>query len=94
VSDWYRLLLILIVFAVQHFLSTRNNVYWGGLLPIIYIATLISVQFYGIFEWSMMQFILFAIVGELFLVGYWMSGRKILASKRQRELEKMKAFDL
>ncbi|MGE7915742.1 hypothetical protein [Lysinibacillus xylanilyticus] len=93
-NDWYRLLLILIVFAVQHFLSTRNNMYWGSLLPIIYIATLISVQFYGIFEWSMMQFILFAIVGELFLVGYWMSGRKVLSSKRQKELEKMKAFDL
>ncbi|MET4562748.1 hypothetical protein ABIA69_003939 [Lysinibacillus parviboronicapiens] len=93
-NDWYRLIIILIIFAVQHFLSTRNNSYWGLVVPILYIVILIYVKIFGAIEWSIMKLILLAIVGELFLLGYWISGRKILSKKRKKELEKMKAYDI
>lgn len=93
-NDWYRLLIIIIIFAAQHFLSTRNNLYWGLLLPVLYIVTLIYMQISGAIEWPIIKLILLAIVGELFLIGYWISGRKSLSKKRKNELEKMKAYDI
>jgi len=93
-NDWYLLLVVLVVFAVQHFLSTRNNGYWGSLLPIAYLAMIIYVYFSGLLDYSMLQLFLFTILGELFLIGYWMSGRKHLKNKQQKELMKMKAQDI
>lgn len=89
-NDWYRLAIIVLVFAAQHFLSTRNNSYLGLLLPIGYIVFLIYMQTTGMVDWSVLKLVLFILVGEAFLVGYWISGRKIVLNKRQKELQKMK----
>lgn len=93
-NDLYRLLIIVLVLAVQHFLSTRNKSYWGIILPLLYIATLVSAQIFGIIEWSILGLNLMAIVGELFLLGSWVRGRKDLSNKRKKELEKMKTQDI
>ena len=93
-NDWYMLLVVLLAFAVQHFLSTRNNGYWGSLLPITYLVFTIYVQFSGMLDYSVKQLILFGIIGELFLIGYWISGRKIVENKRKKELTKMKAQEI
>ena len=45
-NEWYRLLIIVLVLAVQHFLSTRNKSYWGIILPLLYLATLVFAQIF------------------------------------------------
>ncbi|EON70198.1 hypothetical protein [Lysinibacillus sphaericus] len=74
--------------------NTQAKTIVDALMPILYIATLIYIQISGAMEWPIIQLILLAIVGELFLLGYWISGRKSLSKKRKKELEKMKAYDI
>ncbi|MEK9197030.1 hypothetical protein ACH0B5_10030 [Ureibacillus sp. 179-F W5.1 NHS] len=93
-NDWYRLGIIVLVFAVQHFLSTRNERYLGSIIPIAYFVFLLYIQTTGMVDWSILKLILLIIVGEAFLIGYWISGRKIVANKTQKELEKMKAREI
>jgi hypothetical protein len=83
-----------LVLAVQHFLSTRDKSYWGIIIPILYVVILVFAQLSETIEWSFLKLILMAIVGELFLLGNWINGRKILSNKRLKELEKMKAHDI
>lgn len=93
-NDLYSVLIIALVLAVQHILSTRNKPYWGVILPILFLVTLVFVQIYGIIQWSILGLILMAIVGELFLLGAWSTGRKDVSKKRKKELEKMKTIDI
>lgn len=93
-NDWYRLLIVVLVLAVQHFLSTRDKPYWGMILPVLYLVTLVFLQVSETIEWSFLKLLLIAIVGELFLLGNWVNGRKVLSNKRLKELEKMKAQDI
>ncbi|MFL0366030.1 hypothetical protein ACH0BF_23785 [Pseudobacillus sp. 179-B 2D1 NHS] len=86
-NDWYRLCIILLVFAVQHLLSTRDKPYWGLILPLLYLVTLTFLHTLGMVEWSMAKLILFVMIGELFLFGYWISGRKALYNRRLNELK-------
>ena len=76
------------------FFSENHKSYWGIILPLLYLATLVFAQISGIIEWSILGLILMAIVGELFLLGSWMTGRKDLSNKRKKELEKMKTQDI
>lgn len=92
-NDVYRLLIIVGILAVQYFFSTRNNAYWGAVIPVAYI---------GISTWmfvterieSTLGFILYLILGLLFLIAEWSAGRKSLHLKRNRELNKMKTHDM
>ncbi|MFJ7747527.1 hypothetical protein [Peribacillus sp. NPDC097295] len=93
-NDLYGLLIILLVIALQHLFSTRENPYWGALLPILYLLSLVYVIMTGILEGNIMKFTLLAVVGEFFLIGYWISGRKNISIKRKKELEKMKIQDI
>ncbi|QFK72391.1 hypothetical protein F7984_14645 [Pradoshia sp. D12] len=93
-NDWYVLLIALLAFGIQYFLSTRIKLYWGSILPIVYLAILIYIQISGIMEYSLIQIILFAIVGELFLIGYWVTGRRRVDNNRKKELTKMRAYDI
>jgi hypothetical protein len=93
-NDLYRLLIIVLVLAVQHFLSTRDKSYWGIILPLLYLPTLVFAQVFEIIDWSILGLILMAIIGELFLLGAWRTGRKDLSNKRKKELEKMKTQDI
>ena len=87
-------LIILVIFAAQQYLSTRDKVYLGAVIPVLYFGTLVYAQWSGLVEWSALKLGLYIIIGELFLVGYWISGRKMAANKREKELARMKALDL
>ena len=45
-------------------------------------------------DWSVLQLVLVITLGELFLYGEWLSGRKALKVKREKELTKMKVRDI
>ncbi|MFJ8072268.1 hypothetical protein ACIQZD_25725 [Peribacillus sp. NPDC096447] len=93
-NDWYGLLITLMLLAIQYFLSTRNNPYWGVVLPILYLSFLVYFRTTGILEVGIIKLSLLFVVGEAFLLGYWIHGRQFLSNKRKKELEKMKTQDI
>lgn len=90
---FYGVFIIAGVLAVQFFFSTRNNPYWGVVIPILYTAFLTWMYITHQIE-SMIKFILLLIIGILFLIAEWRSGRKYVREKRKKELDKMRAFDM
>jgi len=92
-SDFYRLFIIVAVLAVQYFLSSRNRVYWGGILPVAYVVFLTWMLATNRME-SMLAYSLYLLLGLFFLMVEWNGGRRYLREKRERELEKMKTYDM
>ncbi|USG67762.1 hypothetical protein NDK47_10990 [Brevibacillus ruminantium] len=90
----YGWLIAIGVLVVQFFLSRRTNVYWGAVLPALYVVF--------IFIWLPERFgkeitfsiIIAAVAGLVFLLGMWLNGREDLKKKRKKELEKMELHDI
>ncbi|MFJ8263009.1 hypothetical protein ACIQ4I_13825 [Rummeliibacillus sp. NPDC094406] len=89
----YGVLIIAGILAVQFFFSTRNNIYWGAILPVAYIVFLIWLFVTNHIK-SNLGFILYLLLGILFLCIEWNGGRKHLHEKTKKELDKMKTLDL
>jgi hypothetical protein len=91
--DFYGVFIGAGILALQFFFSTRNNIYWGAILPVAYIVFLIW-QFVTNHIENTMGFILYLLLGLLFLGAEWNGGRKYLHEKRKKELNKMKTYDM
>lgn len=92
-DELYRILIIIGVLAVQYFLSSRNNVYWGAVIPAAYIVFITWMFMTGRIN-SPLAFALILLIGLLFLIGEWSSGRKYLNQKTKKELDKIKTYDM
>ncbi len=92
-TDLYNLFIIVGVFAVQYVLSTRDHVIWGAVIPVAYIAFSTWMLITDRFE-SVLSFMLYSLLGLLFLISEWTVGRKALQQKRRKELMKMKTQDM
>ncbi|MCJ7842119.1 hypothetical protein MUB24_14640 [Lederbergia sp. NSJ-179] len=88
----YDVLIIAGFLGIQHFFSTRNNVYWGGVIPVIFVVWRTWVFFTE--NQSFLKYVLILLVGLAFLIGGWHEGRKALQKRRKQELDKMKSRDL
>ncbi|MBU6079741.1 hypothetical protein [Allobacillus halotolerans] len=88
------ILLAIFILVLQHFLSTRNKVFWGGLLPVAYVILLIYLILSGLMDVGSRDFWFIAILGTTILLGEWISGRESLEKKRKQELDKMTSHDL
>lgn len=91
--DFYGVFIGAGILALQFFFSTRNNIYWGAILPVAYIVFL-TWQFVTNHIENTMGFILYLLLGLLFLGAEWNGGRKYLHEKRKKELAKMKTYDM
>lgn len=89
----YGVFIIAGILAVQFFFSTRNNIYWGAILPVAYFVFLTWLFVTNHIE-SNMGFFLYLLLGILFLCAEWNGGRKYLHEKRKKELDKMKTHDM
>ncbi|RDW16166.1 hypothetical protein [Oceanobacillus chungangensis] len=87
------ILLIVATLALQYLLSSRNNVYLGAIVPILFVAGLTWMLITDRIE-SILAYVLFLIVGLVFLLQQWSHGRNTLRKNRQRELDKMKTHDI
>lgn len=77
--------------GIQHFLSSRNNLLLGGIVPSIYIIYFLRIYLKeGISGFA----VIFIILGFLFLLLLWYEGRSNLKERRKKELEKMKTIDM
>ena len=93
-NDVYRLLLIIVLFAVHHFLATRDKWQWGAILPIAVPAGFILLQMAGTLDWSVRQMLIVIVLLELFLLGNWYGLRKAVAERRKKELARMRVQDI
>ncbi|MGN7939509.1 hypothetical protein [Virgibacillus sp. 6R] len=91
--DFYFVFIVAAFLAVQYFFSTRNSVYWGAILPVVYLITMIWMLVTERLE-NMLAFLLYLILGMLFLLAEWKKGRDWVNEKRKRELEKMVTHDM
>ncbi|MBN6192934.1 hypothetical protein JQN58_39350 [Aneurinibacillus sp. BA2021] len=90
---FYGVFIIAGVLAIQFFFSTRNNAYLGAILPVAYIVFLTWMLVTNRIE-STIGYILYVLLGLLFLIAEWNGGRKYLREKRKKELDKMKTRDM
>ncbi|MCF3943414.1 hypothetical protein [Oceanobacillus alkalisoli] len=89
----YDVLIIAAFLGVQYFFSTRNNPFWGAIVPILF-ATWMTISFINGNIESFWFYLIILIIGLLFLFEQWSEGRKSLKKKQEKELEKMQAHDL
>jgi len=89
-----RIIIAIIILAVQHFLSTRRNVFLGAILPVSYIIYMAYLMLSGLSSKFERDFWFVAIIGTIILLSVWTSGRESIEKKRRKELDKMKARDM
>jgi hypothetical protein len=92
-TDLYNLLIIVGILAAQYLLSTRNNVLWGAIIPLAYIAFSTWMFVTDRYE-SVLSYTLYLLLGLIFLISEWSVGRKSLQQKRNKELMKMRMQDI
>lgn len=80
------------ILGVQYFLSTRNSVYWGGLIPVAFIVWRTWILFSS--NEKFLSYVLILLLGLAFLISGWHEGRRALLKRREQELDKMKSYDL
>ena len=85
----YGVLLSLGILITHHFLARRNNLVWGGIVPVLYLAFIL-----WLFITKKVEFDMTFIIGFLFLVVLWGDGRMRIKSRRKKELEKIAIKDL
>ncbi len=75
----YSFLITIVILVIQFFLSRRNNVYLGAILPVVYLVTLIYLWFSETL--FIKSTLLAAFAGLAALLGSWINGRESLKKK-------------
>ncbi|WP_226672286.1 hypothetical protein [Rossellomorea aquimaris] len=91
-NEWFQLLLLVVTFGFQYFLAKRDSVYWGFLIPAIFVVTMTYFVLVG--QVKVLSAFLVVVVGVAFLMEEWFRGRKDLKKERTQELNKMKSQDI
>ncbi len=92
-NELISILLIITALTLQFFLSSRNNGYLGAIVPVLFLAWLTWMFATDRIE-STLAYGLFLVIGLLFLLQQWSSGRRTFRKRSQNELEKMRKHDI
>ncbi|MDQ0230391.1 hypothetical protein [Metabacillus malikii] len=92
-NELYRIVIIILIIAIQDILSKRQSPYYGAILPALLPIVAMYVWFADIYNENLLKFILITLIGELFLLGIWSNGRKFVKAQTKKELAKMKSQD-
>jgi len=92
-NDTTKLLVVIIILGFQHFFSTRNNKYFGAILPLGYTLVMTWLFVNNQFD-KPLAFILYLLLGLAFLLSGWKAGRNKYQKDRKNELNKMKTKDI
>jgi hypothetical protein len=90
----YGWLIAIGILGIQFILSRRRNVYWGAILPILYIFFIFGWLSERIVKENTISLILAAVGGLVILLGGWINGRESLKNKRKKELEKIELHNI
>lgn len=96
-STFTQIILVIAILVAQHFLSRREQPYWGAILPILYIAFLVYGEMTSLFKpvgEGDKGLIYIGILGTVILLLIWTDGRKVVSMKRQKEMEKLEVQNM
>ncbi|GIN85181.1 hypothetical protein J6TS2_15670 [Heyndrickxia sporothermodurans] len=79
----YKWLIAIGILGVQFFLSRRTNVYWGTILPVLYLVFISGWLSNRIGNGNTFSLILVSVGGLAILLGIWSKGRESLKNKRK-----------
>lgn len=82
------------IMLIQLFLSRRTNVYWGAIIPVLYLVYIFNWVIERVGKVNMLTLILIAVGGLAILFDLWISGREYSKKKRKKESEKIALQDL
>ncbi|MFT9819229.1 hypothetical protein [Lysinibacillus sp. NPDC056185] len=88
------ILIAIVILGTQFYLSRRTNVYWGAIVPVVYLVIIFGWWYNGMDKFNTYTLFKVAVVGPAVLLGIWARGRESLKNKRKKELEKMKLHDI
>lgn len=74
-SSIINILIIIVILALQYFMASRQSAIWGAVIPVIYVCVMIYLYMTHHFP-SFLSFILFFVLGAVFLIEEWVRGRK------------------
>ncbi|PGK52000.1 hypothetical protein CN918_29875 [Priestia megaterium] len=83
----------IVVYIAQHILSRRQKAYWGAIIPLAYLAYMITILAQDNFH-DFKGFILATLGGLAITCGIWATGRDSFNKKRKKELEKIQIQDI
>ncbi|MFD1606429.1 hypothetical protein [Oceanobacillus luteolus] len=92
-NEFTSILLIIAALVLQYFLSSRSNAYLGAIVPVLFVSWLTWMFATERIE-STLAYVLFLLIGLLFLSQQWSYGRKSYRKRSQDELDKMKRHDI
>lgn len=86
------ILILIIMFGLQYFLSTRSNKFLGAIIPIIFIIFVAFMYFSN--NLGLITSIVLLALGLILLIEQWYKGNKQKKVKYDKEMVKMKGKDL
>lgn len=87
-------ILYIVMFALQYFLSKTGNKIIGGIVPVLFIVVLVVLYNTGKLGLNIWGTLIFGVIGLLFLLGEWSNAQKDNKKREQKELNKMRGKDL
>lgn len=90
----YGWLIAILILGVQFFLARRTSVFWGAVLPVMYLIYIYGWLFERYGEGNTVSLVLAAFGGVVILLSIWINGRESLKRKRRKELEKINLQDI
>ena len=90
--DLLSILILIIMFGLQYFLSTRSNKFLGAIIPIIFIMFVAFMYFSN--NLGLITSIVLLALGLILLIEQWYKGNKQKKVNSSKEMVKMKGKDL
>ena len=90
--DLLSILILIIMFGLQYFLSTRSNKFLGAIIPIIFIIFVAFMYFSN--NLGPITSIVLLALGLILLIEQWYKGNKQKKVNYDKEMVKMRGKDL
>ncbi|MBO0380603.1 hypothetical protein JWK46_08955 [Staphylococcus hominis] len=86
------ILILIVMFGVQYFLSTRSNKFLGAIIPILFVIFVAFMYFNN--NLGLITSIVLLALGLIALIEQWYKGNKQKKVNSAKEMVKMKGKDL
>lgn len=86
------ILILIVMFGVQYFLSTRSNKFLGAIIPILFVIFVAFMYFNN--NLGPITSIVLLVLGLIALIEQWYKGNKQKKVNSAKEMVKMKGKDL
>ncbi len=86
-------IIVIALWIAESYCSKLKNPLWGGIMPLLVLATSVYILATGLINFDRTSFIVFFVV-NFFITEGWIEGRVKYNKRQKAELDKMKARDI